>query len=86
MPRVADQIEHLLIAAFAPTALAIIDDSVKHAGHAGARPQGESHFTVRLTSAAFDGKTHVERHRMVYAVLQPLLDEGLHALAIEANA
>lgn len=66
--------------------LVIIDDSAKHAGHAGAKPGGETHFTVKIVSDAFAGKNAVARHRMVYAALKPLLDEGLHALAIEAKA
>ena len=86
MTRVADRMEKLLAEAFAPQALSISDDSAKHAGHTGARAGGESHFTVRITSAAFAGKSRIERHRMVYAVLQPLFDEGLHALVIEASA
>lgn len=86
MGKVAQEIQQLLHAAFTPTALAVIDDSGKHAGHAGARPQGESHFTVRIESAAFAGKRAVERHRMVYGALAPLLAAGLHALAIEARA
>lgn len=83
--RVAEQIEHLLMEAFKPTALSIMDDSGLHAGHAGAREGGESHFTVRVVSAMFAGKNAVARHRMVYAALKPLLDAGLHALAIEAK-
>lgn len=86
MARVSDRMEKLLMVAFAPQALSIEDDSARHAGHAGAREGGESHFTVRITSAAFAGKSRVERHRMVHAALKPLLDEGLHALAIEAKA
>ena len=53
---VADQIRDKLTAAFQPTALEVIDDSAKHAGHRGARPQGETHYTVRITSAAFAGR------------------------------
>ena len=85
MPNVADTIHALLTAQFAPVALEVIDDSAKHAGHAGAREGGESHFTVRITSAAFNGLSRVARHRAVYAALQPLFDAGLHALAIEAR-
>ena len=83
---VAEQIELLLNEQLAPTRLEIIDDSAKHAGHAGASPAGESHFTVKIVSDAFAGKNAVARHRMVYAALKPLLDAGLHALAIEAKA
>lgn len=86
MASVAQHIEYLLNEHFAPDSLVVIDDSVKHAGHAGARAGGESHFTVRIVSAAFAGKNKVTQHRMVYAVLKPLFDAGLHALTIEAQA
>ena len=83
---VAIHMEQLLRAALAPIALAIEDDSAKHAGHAGARAGGESHFTVRVVSAAFAGKSRVTRHRMVYDALAPVFAQGLHALAIDAKA
>ncbi len=84
--RVVEQIERLLSEQLAPLTLQVIDDSAKHAGHAGARAGGESHFTVKITSDAFIGKNAIARHRMVYTALKPLLDAGLHALAIEAKA
>lgn len=83
---VAKKIEMLLTEQMAPVSLQVIDDSAKHAGHAGASPAGESHFTVKIVSNAFAGKNAIARHRMVYAALKPLLDAGLHALAIEAKA
>jgi BolA protein len=83
--RIREKIEALLNEQLAPTALQVVDDSAKHAGHAGASPAGESHFTVRIVSDVFQGKNAVARHRMVYAALKPLLDAGLHALAIEAK-
>jgi BolA protein len=86
MMSVADQIETLLREQLSPSALQVIDDSARHAGHAGARAGGESHFTVKVTSAKFEGLNAVARHRAVYAALKPLLDAGLHALAIEAKA
>lgn len=86
MARVVDRMESLLVEAFQPQELSIVDDSGKHAGHAGARAQGESHFSLRIVSEAFSGKSRVARHQMVYAALKPLFDEGLHALAIEAKA
>lgn len=85
MTRVAQQISHLLQTTLQPARLQVIDDSAKHAGHAGARAGGESHFSVHIVSAAFHGKTRVARHRMVYDVLTPLFEQGLHALAIEAK-
>jgi BolA family transcriptional regulator, general stress-responsive regulator len=80
----ADQITAALQAALSPTALEVQDDSHLHAGHAGAR-EGR-HFSVRITAAAFEGKQRVARHRLVYAALQPLIDQGIHALAIDARA
>jgi BolA protein len=62
--------------------LAIIDESHLHAGHAGARPGGESHFRVEIVSAAFEGKSRLERQRMVYAALADELRHDIHALAL----
>ncbi len=80
----AAEVERLLRAAFEPTALAVIDDSARHAGHAGAA-EG-SHFTVRVESAAFAGLARIARHRLVYDALRPLMTRGIHALAIDARA
>jgi len=80
----AAQIEAALRSALAPLALEVIDDSHLHAGHAGAR-EGR-HFTVRLVSAAFNGRSRVARHRLVYDALQQLILAGIHALAIEARS
>lgn len=69
-----------------PTALEVIDESAQHNGHAGANGTGfGTHFRVRITSALFVGKPPVARHRLVYDALQDFLDQGLHALAIEAK-
>lgn len=78
------QIEERLRAALQPSALVVEDDSHRHAGHAGAR-EGR-HYTVRLTCAAFAGRSRVARHRLVYDALGPLLSQGIHALAIVAHA
>lgn len=78
------QIEERLRAALQPSALVVEDDSHRHAGHAGAR-EGR-HYTVRLTCAAFAGRSRVARHRLVYDALGPLLPQGIHALAIVAHA
>ena len=83
--RVATAIREKLTAALAPEALDIVDDSHKHAGHAGARPQGESHFTVRVVSARFEGLNRVARQRLVYGALREELESDIHALAIEAR-
>lgn len=86
MSKTINIIREKLEQAFAPTALEVIDDSAKHAGHAGARPGGQTHYTVRIESAAFSGMNAVARHRAVYAALDGLFEQGLHALAIEAKA
>lgn len=80
----ATDIERVLSAALQPTQLEVQDDSHLHAGHAGAK-EGR-HFTVRLTSARFDGLSRVARHRLVYAALQSEMSSSIHALAIEAKA
>lgn len=82
MGAIAAAIDRKLNAALAPSRLVITDDSAKHAGHAGAREGGESHFTVDIVSAAFSGKNRVARQRMVYGLLKEEFDAGLHALAL----
>ena len=67
----------------APTRIEIIDDSAKHAGHAGAREGG--HFRVRLTSPAFRGKSAIQRHRLVFAAVAGLMKTDIHALNIDAR-
>jgi BolA protein len=68
--------------AFRPMHLEIVDDSARHAGHAGASPGGETHFNVLIVSAAFVGQTRVARSRAVHSVLSAELAQGLHALAL----
>lgn len=72
--------------ALQPTRLDLTDDSEKHRGHAGHNPAGESHFSLRIESPAFAGKSRVERQRLVYKALGELMDERVHALAIRAVA
>jgi BolA protein len=79
----AERLHAVLDAALQPVQLAVQDDSHLHAGHAGAR-EG-AHFTVRITSSAFDGLSRVARHRLVYDAARSLIAEGIHALAIEAR-
>jgi BolA family transcriptional regulator, general stress-responsive regulator len=79
-------IERKLRAALAPIQLVIVDESHHHAGHGGRHPDGESHFRVELVSAAFAGKSRVERHRMVNGVLAEELATRVHALAVTAKA
>ena len=83
----AQEIERRLVAALAPDAVAVIDDSDDHSGHAGHSGAGESHFTVRLTSVVFAGRSRIERQRAVYAALGDLMaPDRIHALVIEARA
>ena len=74
----------LLTEALAPTRLEIIDDSHKHAGHAGARG-GQGHFSVDIVCAAFAGKLPLARHRLVYAALGEMMQTDIHALSIRAR-
>jgi BolA family transcriptional regulator, general stress-responsive regulator len=83
---VKDLINSRLTEAFAPTALVVADESHLHAGHAGWREQGETHFRVDIVSASFAGKSRVERHRLVNTALGEAFGRGLHALAIRARA
>ncbi|WP_428096661.1 BolA family protein [Candidatus Rariloculus sp.] len=78
-------IRALLDAALAPTELEIIDESDKHAGHAGAR-DGKSHFRVRIVSARFQGAKPLERHRLVFDALGDMLETDIHALSVVAQA
>ncbi len=71
--------------ALQPTELEIIDDSHRHAGHAGAR-DGRGHFRVRIASAVFEGMTPLQRHRAVYAALGDLMQTDIHALQVDATA
>lgn len=83
---VGQTITKKLTQGFAPAALQVIDESHHHAGHSGARPDGESHFRVVIVAEAFRGKSRVEQHRMVNAALADELKERVHALAIQASA
>src|SRR5947209_7852902 len=78
----AERLRLALRRAFSPVVLEVVDDSAKHAGHVGARPQGETHYSVLLVSEAFDGLTRVARHRAVHDLLAAEFGGGLHALAL----
>lgn len=69
-----------------PTQVELTDDSEQHRGHGGYNPAGESHFSLRIESAAFAGKNRVQRQRMVYAALGDLMRVRVHALSIRATA
>jgi len=86
MSQVAARMRSKLEAALAPSVLEIDDDSAKHAGHAGARQGGESHFSARIVSAVFAGKSRVDRQRLVHAILADELAGPVHALALRLKA
>ena len=79
----AERLRAALEAAFAPVALEVVDDSARHAGHAGAR-DGRGHFNVEVVSEAFDGLGSLARHRAVYAAMGALMETDIHALSIRA--
>jgi BolA protein len=83
--RMADQIRRKLAQALAPLELDVIDDSARHAGHAGARPEGETHFRVRIVSSGFAGMNRIARQRRVHDILADELRTHVHALSIEAK-
>ena len=83
---VASEMLRRLNLSLSPSQVELIDDSEQHRGHGGYNPAGESHFTLRIESPAFAGKSRVERQRMVYHALGDLLDERVHALSIRATA
>ena len=81
-----DLITEKLTKAFAPQSLDVVDESHQHAGHAGHRPGGQTHFRVYIVSEAFRGKSRLERHRMINETLSGELAGGVHALALHASA
>ncbi len=83
---VADRIQKKLEAAFAPLSLSIIDESAQHAGHAGSRSDGESHFRLTIVSSAFSGKSRIDRQRLVHEVLAEELRNQIHALSLKLDA
>jgi BolA protein len=81
----ATQLEQRLRDKLAPTQLEVLDESAAHAGHSGANGSGfGTHFRVRIASPLFTGQSRVARHRLVYDALQDFIDQGVHAIAIEA--
>ena len=84
--RTADLITKKLTEAFEPQSLNVVDESHQHAGHAGHRPGGQTHFRVYIVSDSFKGKSRLERHRMINEILSDELAGGVHALAIHATA
>jgi len=84
--RTRDLITEKLRKAFAPESLRVEDESHQHAGHAGHRPGGETHYRVYIVSEVFRGKSRLQRHRMINDTLASELSAGVHALAIHAAA
>ena len=82
--KIADTIEKKLTEALAPSKIDLVDESALHAGHAGARPEGESHFRVLVVSDMFENRGRLERQRMIYQVLGDLMASDIHALSIKA--
>lgn len=82
---VQTEMEARLSVALSPTHLVVSNDSAKHHGHAGDDGSGESHFSVEIQAAAFDGLSRVERQRLVNKALGDLMDGKIHALAIKAS-
>lgn len=84
--RVEQEITRKLTEAFDPESVRVLDESHQHEGHAGHRPGGQTHFRLYIVAEAFRGKTRIERHRMINALLAAELKGGVHALAIHAAA
>ncbi len=82
----AGVIERKLRDALAPSRLSVVDESHHHAGHAGARPEGETHFRVEVEAARFEGLSRVDRQRLVYEILSEEMSGGVHALALKTTA
>jgi BolA family transcriptional regulator, general stress-responsive regulator len=80
------RMEQRLTAVFSPLFLEVRDDSHHHAGHGGARPEGETHYHVTLKSADFIGKTRVAMHRAINDAVKEEFEAGLHALSVTASA
>ena len=83
MKETIDLIRHNLTTVLKPSLLEIIDNSAAHAGHAGAR-KGGGHYNVTIVSAAFEKKTLVQRHQLIYAALGDMMKHDIHALGINA--
>ncbi|NNC60284.1 MAG: BolA family transcriptional regulator [Erythrobacter sp.] len=85
MGTMQSEIEARLRDEFAPTALQVINDSAKHAGHSGDDGSGESHFTILIASPSFAGVSRLQRQRRVIAALGDIVGERVHAVAIKAS-
>ena len=83
---ISSEIERIIRAEFDPVHFELINDSDKHVGHAGHDGSGDSHFTLIVVSSSFDEVSRVQRSRMVYAVLDGLFSQGLHALSLKLSS
>ncbi len=77
-----ERLRSVLVRIFAPTVLEVVDDSARHAGHAGSSDAGETHYSVRMVSAAFAGQSRVARSRAVHEAVAGEFRDGLHALSL----
>ncbi len=84
--KIKEQMEETLIHAFEPQDIFLEDQSDRHIGHAGHDGMGESHFHLTMVSKKFEGKSKIERQRMVYDVLKPFFEGRLHALSMALEA
>lgn len=85
-PSRLERIRDQLYEEFSPTVLDVRDDSGRHRGHMGARPEGETHFSITIVSEAFSAMSKLQRHRAINAALKGEFSSGLHALSITARA
>lgn len=84
--RIAHQIRDRLTVALHPERLEIVDESHRHVGHPGSRPGGETHFRVEVVATVFQGKSRLERQRLVYAALKDEMSQRIHALSLVTRA
>jgi BolA family transcriptional regulator, general stress-responsive regulator len=85
MGAIAETMRRKLTEALAPNRLEIVDDSARHAGHAGTRAGGESHFTITIEAAAFTGLRRIQRQRLIHAILAEELAGPVHALSLKTS-
>ncbi len=79
-------IENKLVKAIKPDFIEVIDESSKHIGHAGAKPEGETHFNITIISTIFEGMSRIKCHQMIYKILKDEMNSSIHALAIKTTS
>ena len=82
----AQRIEKKIRDKLNPEAFELVDDSNRHAGHSGAHPSGETHFTLKITASAFNGLSRLGQQRLVFGLLADEMQERVHALVLELKA